>query len=229
MGKLLSEAERLAIDYINANKGSAFTRGDIANAKDLPALSQFLLKTAKIFIEEAVGRLERQGRVYTGGLSENLTFEEEYTATESKITIGYPIGSKQSEYFEFVDEGVRGFDSGTPNSRFFFKSRRAGSKMANAIFLWLETSKKLTMKETPRTSKSPYQRRRRKIGKMANELTKKKSFAYMVATSIKKKGLKKSGYFTDTVKSVLGSEFAQGVAKIISAEVQVNITRWQSQ
>ena len=229
MGRLLSEAERLAIDYINANKDKAFTRGDIASAKDLPALSKFLLKTATIFIEEAVGRLERQGRVNTGGLSENLTFEEEYTQSESKITIGYPIGSPQLDYFEFVDEGVRGFDSGTPNSRFFFKSRRAGKKMANAIFLWMQSSKKLTIRETPRTTKSPYQRRRRKIGKMANKLKKQKSFAYMVASSIKKKGLKRSGYFSDTIKSVLGSEFAQGVAKIVSAEVQVNITRWQSQ
>jgi hypothetical protein len=229
MGRQLSEAERLAIEYINQNEGSAFSRKDIASAKDLPALSKFLLKTAEQFITEAVDKLESQGRVNTGNLSKNLSFTEETNGNVTTLTIGYPQGSPESEYGSYVDEGVMGFVSKRPASRFFFKSKRAGSKMANAIFLWLENSKKLTMKETARTSKTPYQRRRRKISKTANLLSKKKSFAYMVASSIKQKGIKRSGYLTDTVKSVLGSEFQQSIAKIVSAEIQIRINEWQSQ
>jgi hypothetical protein len=58
---------------------------------------------------------------------------------------------------------------------------------------------------------------------MVSESSRVKSLAYAVSVSIKRKGLKKTGFFDKAAKFAFGREFNDAVAKIIGREVVINI------
>jgi hypothetical protein len=58
---------------------------------------------------------------------------------------------------------------------------------------------------------------------MVSQSTRQKSLAYVVARSIKKKGLKKTGFFDSAVDSFFGNDFTTAVSKIIGQDVRILI------
>jgi hypothetical protein len=58
---------------------------------------------------------------------------------------------------------------------------------------------------------------------MVSESSRIKSLAYAVSVSIKRKGLKKTGFIDKAGQFAFGKEFNDAVAKIIGREVVINI------
>jgi hypothetical protein len=53
--------------------------------------------------------------------------------------------------------------------------------------------------------------------------TRLKSMAYATAVNIKKKGIKRSGFFDDTINSVFGQSFLDALSKVVGQDVKIAI------
>lgn len=205
-------------NFLKGMLGGAFTKSDIVNYDDIPAISKYLISSAEVFLYSAEKELNKQGKIVSGSLASKLEVSEvEEEKNNYSITIGYPKDSDASKYYDFVNKGVTGFTSGQPSdSPYAFRSPWANRNMASAIFKWLNTNRKLSINEQTTQPKklSVIQKKRIKLKKMVTEATNKRRLAYAMSVSIKKKGIKKSGYFDKAQEIAFGKEFLEGLAEI---------------
>jgi hypothetical protein len=196
--------------------------------KELKGIEYYLALSAANFVLRVQDNLNKLNKVDTGGLSSEIeTSEVIQRGGNYSITLGYPAGSEAAKYYDFVNKGVKGFDSGTPNSKYKFEkilNKRGGiligSKMSNNISGWL-TRNGVRPKE--RFSTTAKERKSRGLYKMVSEASKKKSLAYAVAVNIKKKGIAKTGYFDEAIKYSFGQEFANTLSKLVGREIQLTV------
>jgi hypothetical protein len=196
------------------------SKEDFAALGTLPVLEQYLILAAANFIQKVKDNIEVLGISDTGALSDDISSGNLVKESNGySIEVGYPKGSKASQYYDFVNKGVKGFKSGTPNSPYSFKNIGVGRSMLKNISAWVNRNgiKRNDVAITQRQAK------RQSLSKMVSEASKKKSIAYAVAVNIKKKGLKKTGYFDSAVDSYFGNDFASGVSKIIGQDIKVLI------
>jgi len=196
------------------------SKQDFTAIQSLPVLEQYLILAAANFIQKVKDNIEVLGISDTGALSDDIAQGDLIKETNGySISLGYPVNSKAAKYYDFVNKGVKGFKSGTPNSPYSFKNLGVGRSMLKNISSWVNRNgiKRNDVSITKRQSK------RESLSKMVSEASKKKSIAYAVAVNIKKKGLKKTGYFDNAVNSYFGSDFASGVSKIIGQDIKVLI------
>ena len=212
----LSYLEKLGVDRAEFETATA----------GLDALEYYLTLSAANFILKVRENLEAQGKVDTGGLSENLQQTAvSKTKTSLSISIGYEKGSKQAKYYDFVNKGVKGYKSGSPNSKYSFKSDRPNPNkdMVFNIAKWLRRNASLGRREDSRTLITATQRKRKTLSTMVDENKRFKSFAFAVAKSIKQKGLEKSGYFDDAIKYSFGADFSKTISKLIGRDIQLTV------
>jgi hypothetical protein len=204
----------------------AFLDGLAANQEyelaKLGGIDKYLLGAAKTFLDRAKDNIIKQGLVSSGDLLSDLTFEFEAGNNTYTISIGYPKESKAAEYYDYVNKGVRGYVSGSPNSRYKFNSPYPSKKMALSILKW---TKKLTIREKydANVNKTKFGKKRASVTKMVDEAKSKKKLAYAIASSIKKKGIKKSRFFDDALDFTFGQEFVNGLAKIYGKQIGIVI------
>lgn len=204
----------------------AFLDGLAANQEyelaKLGGIDKYLLGAAKTFLDRAKDNIIKQGLVSSGDLLSDLTFEFEAGNNTYTISIGYPKESKAAEYYDYVNKGVRGYVSGSPNSRYKFNSPYPSKKMALSILKW---TKKLTIREKydANVNKTKFGKKRASVTKMVDEAKSKKRLAYAIASSIKKKGIKKSRFFDDTLDFTFGQEFVNGLSKIYGKQIGIVI------
>ena len=225
--KSIKEAKEMTTrEFLQGMLGGAFTKADIVNLKNLPAISKYLIRAAEVFLYSAEQTLNKQGRINTGEIISELGVSEvsEFGGTYS-ISIGYDKGSKAEKYYNYVNKGVTGFESNQPKSPYQFRSPWASKKMATAILKWIRTSSKLSLNEQTTQPKaySKLQKKRQGVKKMASASANKKSLAYAISISIKRKGLKKSGFFDKATEVAFGKEFIKGLADIAAGSTVILI------
>lgn len=165
----------------------------------LNALEYYLTISAANFILKVRENLEVQGKVDTGGLSENLQQSAVIkNGNTLSISIGYEEDSKQAKYYDYVNKGVMGYKSKSPFSKYKFDSNRPNPNkdMVFNIAKWLRRNASLGRREDSRTLITTSQRKRRSLSTMVDENKRFKSFAFAVAKSIKQKVLKNQGFLT---------------------------------
>ena len=129
-------------------------------------------------IQQSRTRLTKKKRNYTRELYDSLTYDFE------KADDGFIIDFKMEEYGEYQDRGVKGVNSNyieSKNSPFSYKpsSKLRGLEYNTGIFSkWAKSKIKLA--------------RSRKTGRFITY----KSMGYILADSIKKKGIKATMFFT---------------------------------
>lgn len=193
---------------------------DFAALNTLPVLEQYLVLSAANFILKVKENIEVLGISDTGALSDDIAQGDLIKDSQGySISVGYPKGSKASKYYDFVNKGVKGVKSGTPNSPYSFKNLGVGRSMLKNISSWVNRNgiKRNDVSITKRQAK------RESLSKMVSEASKKKSLAYAVAVNIKKKGLKKTSFFDSAIDSYFGNEFTQNIGKIIGQDIKVII------
>jgi hypothetical protein len=185
----------------------------------LPLIEQLMIQAAANFIIKVKENIETLGINDTGALSDDISQGEltKQGGTYS-ISLGYPRGSKAAKYYDFVNKGVRGVKSGAPNSPYAFKNLGVSRNFQENIFSWVKRNNvKGDVAITRRQAK------RQSLSKMVDQAKNQKSLAYAIAVGIKKKGLRKTGYFDNAVNSIFGDDFATAVGKILGQDIRILI------
>ena len=232
MAKSEAQLQNEVLSYLNSLGTGAeeFKR----TTAGLAGLEYYLVLSATNFVLRVQENLNRLGKVDTGGLLNNLEQSAVNTqGTQLSIEVGYRADSEQAKYYDFVNKGVRGFDSSTNKnntSPYSFKNIRnkkggilIGRAMSLNIAKWLRRNASAGRREDSRTLITARQRKRKSLSKLVDENKRFKSLAYAVAKSIKNKGIKKSGFFDDAIQQSFGPEFVNRVGKIVGREIQLNI------
>ena len=199
------------------------------DASSMKGMEKMIILSAANFILKVQENLNKAGKVDTGGLSTEITQGELIqTGTGYELEIGYKADSKAAKYYDFVNKGVRGFidESSAPNSPYKYRSEYPsyGGVMHKAIMGWYRRNASAGRREdAPTKSLSAVQRKRKKLSKMVDANQRLRSLAYATAINIKRRGLKKTGFFDKAVESSFGSQFYSAVAKITGKEIAVNI------
>jgi hypothetical protein len=219
MAKSVKQLQAEVLGYLDSQGQSKNAFTDI---NKLQGIEKLLVLSAANFVIKVQENLNQSGKIDTGALSTDIASGEVITGDGSiSISVGYPSGSKSAKYYDFVNKGVKGTRGG-PDSPYSFKNERVGG-LWGAIEGWLKRNKLASRNETQKKNLSSVQRKRKRLSKMVSESSKTKSLAYAVAVSIKRKGLKKTGFFDKAAKFAFGKEFNDSVAKIIGREVVINI------
>jgi len=217
------QAEQIANGFIGSLGGNY----NSVNPDDYPILEQILLKYGFEFTEEAKKNLTKANAISSGGLMD-LSLPQVYKDTDGYILgVGYPIGSKQDKYYDFVNKGVRGV--GGKNARpkknsgvYSFKTPFANKKMALAILLWLRRANKQTIKYAP---VSKLEKKRKKLSKMLNDADSKKQLAYAISTGIKRDGLRATYYIDNAIKKVFNKEFISSLSVALKGDIVIQIRK----
>lgn len=185
-------------------------------------VSKFIYESAITFLQTAKDNIRKESIVDTGRLESDLTYEMEQNGSIISVSIGYPSSSPASKYYDFVNKGVKGVKSGSPNSQYKFKTVFPSKKMVANISDWVKRHN-LRDKYEGAVNKTKLGKKRASIKKLASQAKKQKTLAWVIASGVKRKGIKRSLFFDNAVTKVFGQEFTNSLSTIIGANVVVNI------
>lgn len=223
------------ISQAQASLGSNFDFGGIAKGENLQlnAVEAIMSQAAVKFIELAKKRLSQRGKIDTGNLSDIVVSQLTNKGGSYSITIGYNKSNPASKYYDFNDKGVkgiggfkgqlpRGFHEPT-NSPYSFKNLRLSSAFINSITKWYLRHKSYIRTEDQRENLSGLQSKRKTLGTIASETDKIRSLAIATAKNIKRKGISRTGFFSDNIELAFGDDFQANLAKALGKDVALNI------
>jgi len=196
-------------------------------AKNLRGLEKLIGLAVGNFIQRVQENLIKANKVDTGALSRDITQGDLITTGNGyEIEVGYPAGSEAAKYYDFVNKGVKGVRSGQPaDTPYSFKNDKPGMNMQLAIAKWYRRNASFGRKETQKENLSGLQKKRKKLLKIADEATRLRSLAYATSVNIKRRGLKKTGFFDKAVEASFGKDFSRLVAVISGREIAVTIRK----
>lgn len=172
------------------NKPGTKDRGDDLK---LSRVAESLVRMAGNLITEAQKNLNKSGSTSTGGLEESI-HASDIAIDGSRLSVDILLLDR----YKFIDQGVRGTESG--KGKYSFKTKYPGKKMATAILKWLRQGRNRTLSiRKPLGGKTEKKNLRAK--KMVNKSDNLKSLAYAVATNVKKKGIKPTYFFQNAIKN----------------------------
>lgn len=195
--------------------------------QNLPVTERLIVAFAEEFIKKVIANLEALDKVDTGGLIKGVSKGElQNNAGTYSIEIGYPADSKAAKYYDFVNKGVKGFKTGTPDSPYKFSNATPSSSgpMVLALQKWMKRQGILSRKETKSTTISSLQRKRKSI----SELDSSRQGAWLMARKIKSRGLPKTGFFDNAIEEYFGEGFAEAIAKAVGADIRVGVKQVNS-
>lgn len=194
---------------------------------NLPALERTIVEFAIEFIKKVQENLKSLDKIDTGGLERGIAKGELLNnAGAYSIEIGYPADSKAASYYDFVNKGVKGFKSNTPNSPYKFRnaSPSINGPMVIALQKWMKRQGLISRRETKSTTISSLQRKRKAI----SELDSSRQGAWLMARKIKSRGLPKTGFFDNAVNEYFGDGFADAIAKAVGSDIRIGVRQVNS-
>lgn len=196
---------------------------DFAALKELPATKQLIILSAANFIQRVQENLKRLGKVSTGRLEDGITqgdLIEDNVGYE--IDLGYENNGPGAKYYDYVNKGVKG-KSGGPDSPYAFKSLNPSRKMVTAIEMWMLQNNVRARNDDQTRNRSALQTKRASVRNMASQQSNQRSLAYVIAKSIKRRGLEKTGFFDEAVDFSFGKGFIDAVSKTVGTDIKVYI------
>lgn len=191
-----------------------------------PILEQILIKSGIDFNDTIRRNLEKAGAISSGALADIPAGQVYQNGDQYTLEVGYPLNSKQIEYYDFINKGVQGV--GGRNARpkknsgkYQFKSKFPNRKMAANIYSWLNRSRKSLRTENLDLSK--IQKKRRKLSKVLNEAENKKRLAYAISSAIKRDGIKATYYFDRAIDENFGQDFKDSIAEALGGDIILQI------
>jgi hypothetical protein len=195
---------------------------DYASLGELPFVEQTIIGYAAQFIIQVQKNLQSTNKVDTGTLERDIQEGSLIKQGGSySIDVGYPASSEGARYYDFVNKGVKGFKSGSPNSPYKFRSAypSMNGPMVNAIQKWVKRNALAQRKETQTKNLSALQKKRKSV----SELNTGRTTAYLIARKIKQRGLPRTGFFDDAIDQVFNEQFYSKMAKAVGGDVRVYI------
>ena len=197
-------------------------KSDYASVGELPFVEQTIINYAAKFIIQVQKNLIKANKTDTGRLETEIQQGDLIKADGSYlIDIGYLKTSEAAKYYDFVNKGVKGFKSGTPNSPYRFRSAfpSMNGPMVTAIQKWVKRNSKLARREDQKYNLSGLQKKRKSI----SELNTGRTTAYLIARKIKQRGLPKTGFFDNAIDEVFNEQFYSKMAKAVGGDLRVYI------
>jgi len=153
-------------------------------------------------IIKAKGILTRYGAIASENLSASLmTFDVKVLGDTISIGIGFVDNAKSqaSEYYKYADEGVKGIGGGKSQAvttgRFSYKNAFVSKKMVSSIQSWI--------------GQKGIQVRTSNKQKTSDVIKRSESLAYVIAKSIKRTGIGKTMFWSDTFNQKAYDELVQ--------------------
>jgi hypothetical protein len=224
MAKSIKQIEAEVLAKLES-KGFGISATEFDEITELKGIEELMILAAANFILQVQENLNRAGKIDTGTLASDIE-KGEITNADGvySIDVGYAKGSKAAKYYDFVNKGVKGTRSGTPaDSPYSFRSDMPGRSMTSAIAGWYRRHASYGRRETQKKNLSAVQRKRKKLSKMVDANKRLRSLAFATAVNIKRRGLKKTGFFDKAVQSSFGADFVKALAKITGKEIAINI------
>lgn len=159
------------------------------------------------FLTMAANELAKQNKTNTGALVDSLNFKIE------KLPRGYRVNFLAADYYRFVDEGVQGVGPGNRNSTspFKFKFATPSKSHVQAIQRWITEGKsKAIVSDISRYGGT------RQEGKGSNGV------AWIIARSVKRKGLVRTGFWSGTFDKVF-ADFNDKMSKALGQDIKVDL------
>ena len=213
-------------DQFLARFTDQYNRVDI-NA--LPILEQILAQAGLDFNDTIRRNLEKANAISTGALADVSAPQVTSNANGFTLSVGYPLGSKQLEYYDFVNKGVAGVGGKNAKPKrnsgeYRFKSKFPNRKMAASIFSWLNKARKSI--RTDRVDLSGVQRKRRRLATTLDEATNKKRLAYAISTAIKRDGIKATYYFDRAITENFSKDFKDALSVALGGDIILQIRQY---
>lgn len=217
-----AQAKFIRDQFLNRFSGS-YQRID---PNTFPVLEQLLFQAGLEFNDTIRKNLEKSGSINTGGLADVSVPIIEQDGTSTTLQVGYPLDSKQIKYFDYINQGVKGYGGKKAkpkkaSGKYSFRSLKVNYFMANSIAKWLSNARKSVSAD--RVDLSKVQKKRRSLKKMTDAATNKKRLSFMIATAIKRDGIRATYYFDRAVKKVFNKEFQEAIETAIGADIIIQI------
>lgn len=199
---------------------------NLVNENTLPILEQILIQSGIDFNNTIRKNLEKAGAISSGALADIPVGQVYQNGDQYTLEVGYPLNSKQIEYYDFINKGVQGVGGKNAkpkknSGQYQFKSKFPNRKMAANIFSWLNRSRKSLRAESLDLSK--VQKKRRKLAKVLDEAENKKRLAYAVSSAIKRDGIKATYYFDRAIQENFGKDFKDSIAEALGGDIIIQI------
>lgn len=205
-------------------------RTDYADLNQLPGTKQIIILSAASFIEKVKEELQRLGKVSSGNLEDGITSGDLIEDKNGyEIDLGYQETDSAAKYYDYVNKGVKGFNSGNPASPYSFKSLKVSKDMVKSLLLWYRKRGNAARREDQKKNLSATQRKNKSLKKQVDASKSLQSLAYATAVSIKKKGIKKTGFFDNAVEFSFGKGFIDAVSKTVGQDIKVYIRQINKQ
>jgi hypothetical protein len=192
-----------------ATAGLGMSKGVFVPKEDMPLALQLVAEYVKEFESRVATELDRVGRVDTGDLASSIRFET--TETRNGIIIEVFV----NDYYKFIDSGVRGVGRNNKNttSPYRFRTLNPSQSHVSAIRKWIARN---GIKARATDVK--------KYGAVGreNRQPQDKSLAYIIARSIKSKGLIRTGFWTDSIQETF-KDFDVKMSQALGIDIRVNL------
>jgi hypothetical protein len=175
----------------------------------------FLDESVFKFIKNAQSIINREGKVSKGNLSDIISNVENENGIIT-ISIGYDKKNPARKYYDFINSGVNGVELKN-GGKYSYKNLKVSPEFIKSIMQWKKFNVKANKNEDQVKGKSKLQKKRQSLE------DKKKSSAYAIAISIKKKGIKPILFFDKSQAKYLGNDFTKKMAKQMGIELGITI------
>jgi hypothetical protein len=195
---------------------------NLTDPNQFAVIEQILFQAGLDFNETIRKNLEKAGAVASGDLTDVSVPNTSFNDGKYILEVGYPIGSKQLKYYDFINQGVKGVGgkNARPNKssgKYSFKSKFPNRKMAANIYSWLNKARKTVSADKLDLSKS--QKKKRKLKKLLTEAENKKRLAYAISSKIKRDGITATYYFDRAIKENFGKDFKDALAEALGGDI----------
>jgi hypothetical protein len=192
-----------------ATAGLGMSKGVFVPKEDMPLALQLVADYVAEFEKQVADELNRLDKVDTGGLASSIRFETAETAN------GIIISVFVNDYYKFVDSGVRGVGRNNINTTSPYKFRYANPSKSHvaAIRKWIARNGIKSIAADVQ-----------KYGAVGRENRQPEDvrLAKIIARSIKSKGLRRTGFWTDSINETF-KDFDVKMSQALGIDVRVNL------
>jgi hypothetical protein len=164
-----------------------------------------MVEMAEFLISEAQENLSKDGSVSTGELESSI-HAENIEVDGSKLSLDIVLLDR----YKFIDEGVNGVKQKQPGAKMSFRTIHPSKKMVLSVLKWIRRGRNASL--SIRKPKSKTEEKNLGLRKAVKGSDRLKSLAYAVSTNIKKKGIKRTKFFTNAVKKT-ETQYSQEIAE----------------
>ena len=192
-----------------ATAGLGMSKGVFVPKEDMPLALQLVAEYVEAFERRVADELNRLDKVDTGSLASSIKFET--TETKNGIIISVFV----NDYYKFIDSGVKGIGRNNKNttSPYKFRTLNPSQSHVSAIRKWIARNGI----KARATDVKKYG-----AGGRENRQPQDKSLAYIIARSIKSKGLVRTGFWTDSIQETF-KDFDIKMSQALGIDIRVNL------